>query len=186
MDDEPCCGNILFNLGDRASGSEAVDHNIDRFRAAGVRRIITACPGCYAAFNKYCRGRDGFDPEVVLAVDLLGGLTAPGQGFVVQDPCHAREKAAVVRRLLPGASNKNASPCCGAGAGLMTHDRLLASASAKKAFNGGGAKLVTYCPFCYLSLSAASPGGVSDLYVLLDGRQASLSTFQSRSMPGHW
>lgn len=186
MDDETCCGNILFNLGDRASGSEAVDRNIARFEAADVRRIITACPGCYAAFNKYYKGRNGFDPEVVLAVDLLDRLSVPGQGFVVQDPCHAKEKAAVVRRLLPGASNKNASPCCGAGAGLMMHDRLLASAKAKKAFNGGAAKVVTYCPFCYLNLSAASPGGASDLYMLLDGRQASPSTFQSRSMPGHW
>jgi hypothetical protein len=66
LDDEPCCGNILFNLGDRATGSEIVDENIVRFKAAGVKRIITVCPGCYSAFNKYYKGRYGFDPEVVL------------------------------------------------------------------------------------------------------------------------
>jgi fumarate reductase (CoM/CoB) subunit B len=169
LDDEPCCGNIPFNLGDRAAGLEIVEENIARFRAAGVRRVITVCPGCYAAFNKYYKGRNGFDPEVILAVDLLDGMTACGEGFVVQDPCHAREKSEAVRRLLPGAGNKSASPCCGAGAGVMTHDRLLAGAKAQKAFNGGMAKVVTYCPFCYTNLKAAKPGAVADIYVLLDG-----------------
>jgi fumarate reductase (CoM/CoB) subunit B len=167
LDDEPCCGNILFNLGDRSTGVETVDENIALFKAAGVKRIITLCPGCYSAFNKYYKGRNGFDPEVVLAVDLLGGMTVSGDGFVVQDPCHAKEKSEAVRKLLPGASNKNASPCCGAGAGVMTHDRLLASAKAQKALNVS-AKVVTYCPFCYKNLKAAKPGAVSDIYMLLD------------------
>ena len=168
MDDEPCCGNILFNLGDRASGSEVVERNIDRFKEAGVRRIITVCPGCYAAFNKYYKGKDGFDPEVVLAVDLLDGMSAAGEGIVVQDPCHAKEKAAAVRRMLPGAGNKSASPCCGAGAGVVSHDRPLAESKARKAFNGGAAKVVTYCPFCYANLSSVKPGEVTDLYVLMN------------------
>ncbi len=74
MDGEACCGNILFSLGDRASGTEAVRANIAKFNAAGVKRIITICPGCYEAFNKYYKGQDGFDAEVVLAVDLLEGI----------------------------------------------------------------------------------------------------------------
>jgi fumarate reductase (CoM/CoB) subunit B len=167
MDDEPCCGNILFNLGDRASGSEIVERNIAMFKKAGVRRIITVCPGCYAAFNRYYKGRDGFDPEVVLAVDLLEGLSVAGEGFVVQDPCHAKEKGETVRRLLPGASNKSPSSCCGAGSGVVSHDRLLAEAKAKKVFNGGTAKVITYCPFCYSNLRSVKPEAVSDIYVLL-------------------
>jgi fumarate reductase (CoM/CoB) subunit B len=175
IDDEPCCGNILFNLGDRVSGSEIVEQNISKFKAAGIRRIITVCPGCYAAFNKYYKGRDGFEPEVILAVDLLDGMTMPAEGFVVQDPCHAKEKSESVRRMLPGAGNKNASPCCGAGSGLMTHDRVMAGEKAKKAFNGGTSKVVTYCPFCYLNLSSVKPGEVADLYVLIDSHGDSLA-----------
>jgi fumarate reductase (CoM/CoB) subunit B len=168
MDDETCCGNILFNLGDRTAGNEAVAENIGKLKAAGVKRIITVCPGCYNAFNTHYKGRDGFSPEVILAVDLLEGMTVSGEGFVVQDSCHAKEKAGAVRRMLPGVGGRSASPCCGAGSGLMTHDRLLADAKAKKAFNGGMAKIVTYCPFCYLNLNAAKPGGASDIYMLLD------------------
>jgi fumarate reductase (CoM/CoB) subunit B len=168
IDDEPCCGNILFNLGDRASGSELVARNIARFKGEGVRKIITLCPGCYAAFNKYYKGKEGFDPEVVLVVDLLDGISIACEGFVVQDPCHAKEKSEVVRRLLPGVSNKNASPCCGAGAGVMSHDRPLAEAKAKKAFSRSTEKVITYCPFCYMNLSSVKPGEVSDLYMLME------------------
>ncbi|HUL62248.1 MAG TPA: (Fe-S)-binding protein, partial [Methanocella sp.] len=124
-------------------------------------------PGCYAAFNRYYKGKDGFDPEVILAVDLLDRMRYTGEGLVVQDPCHAKEKGSVVRRILPGASNKNASPCCGAGAGVVSHDRPLAESKALKAFNGGTAKVVTYCPFCYCNLNAIKPGAVADIYVLL-------------------
>jgi Fe-S oxidoreductase len=168
LDDEPCCGNILFNLGDRETGSEIAEENIARFKAAGVKRIITVCPGCYASFNRYYKGKNGFNPEVVLAVDLFDGMSVAGEDFVVQDPCHAKEKAGAVRSLLPGADNKNASPCCGAGAGVMTHDRLLAGVKAQKAFNGGKARVVTYCPFCYLNLSSVKPGDVADIYMLLN------------------
>lgn len=182
MDDEPCCGNILFNLGDRSSGAEIVTRNIAWFREAGVKRIITLCPGCYAAFNRYYKGKDGFDPEVVLAVDLLDGMSVAGEGFVVQDPCHAKEKGEAVRRILPGAVNKSASPCCGAGAGLMSHDRPLAVAKAKKAFNGGTAKVVTYCPFCYANLSSVKQGEVADLYVLLDRQGDRQATYDAGSV----
>lgn len=167
IDDETCCGNVLFNLGDRTSGADAVRNNIAKFRAAGVKRIITVCPGCYSAFNKYYKGQDGFDAEIVLAIDLLEGMTCQADGLVVQDPCHGKEKADAVRKLLPGTTSKSASPCCGAGSGVMTHDRLLAEAKAKKAFNGGSAKVITYCPFCYVNLSSVKPGQVSDIYTLL-------------------
>jgi Fe-S oxidoreductase len=122
MDDEACCGSILFNLGDRESGLEAVRKNVEKFKAAGVKRIITICPGCYEALNKYYRGQEGFDAEVVLAIDLIQGMQIGSDGYVVQDPCHAKEKASAVRSLLKGVRNESASPCCGAGAGLIAHD----------------------------------------------------------------
>jgi Fe-S oxidoreductase len=167
IDDETCCGNVLFNLGDRASGVEVVKRNIAKFKAAGVKKIITVCPGCYSAFKKYYKGQGGFIPEVVLAVDLLGGMTVKGD-YAVQDPCHGKEKSGVVRSLLPGSANKSLSPCCGSGAGLMSHDPLLAQAKAQKAFEGKPAKVVTYCPFCYANLRAVKQGEVTDLYVLMD------------------
>ncbi|HMK47560.1 MAG TPA: (Fe-S)-binding protein [Methanocella sp.] len=169
IDDEGCCGNILFNLGDLASGRDAVRSNIEKFEKAGVKRIITVCPGCYSAFRRYYKGVGGFDPEVLLAADLLDGLTADGKGFSVQDPCHAKEKGAAVRKMLPGVGSKSISPCCGAGAGLMIHDHQLADAKALDAAKGTLGSIVTYCPFCYLYLSRVRPGRAIDLYMLLAG-----------------
>lgn len=170
MEDEACCGNILFNLGDRESGMEAVRNNVERFKAAGTKRIIAICPGCYSALNKYYRGFEGFDPEIVLAVDLLNGTAADIGEAVVQESCHAKEKAMVVRKLVKGSGKNMAGNCCGAGAGLMMHDRPLAEAKARKTAGNKARTIVTYCPFCYISLSAVDTDNVKDVYMLLDGR----------------
>jgi fumarate reductase (CoM/CoB) subunit B len=168
MDNETCCGSILFGLGDRRSGSDVVRRNIEKFKAAGVKRIITICPGCYDAFNKYYRDQDGFNPEVILAVDLMDGMAFGGEGLVIQDPCHAKEKSTIVRKILPGAGNKSASSCCGAGSGLMMHNRQLADAKARATIGDHHMKVVTYCPFCYLNLVSVKPESVVDIYMLLD------------------
>jgi len=165
MDDETCCGNILFNLGDTNSGYAAVQRNIDKFKARGVKRIITICPGCYSAFNKYYIG-NGFNPELILLADLLEDLTLDGD-YLIQDPCHAREKGVKIRKILPGASNKSPSPCCGAGGGVMIHNQILATKKAIETLENNK-NVVTYCPFCYLNLSSVSPHSVKDLYQLLD------------------
>ncbi len=169
INNETCCGNILFNLGDYESGLEAVRKNIKKFKAAGVKKIITICPGCYNAFNKYYKGQDGFNPEIILAVDLLNEPNFTGEEFLIQDPCNAKEKADDVRKILPGSKNKSASPCCGAGAGVMAHDKQLASTKARKAVDGNTEKIITYCPFCYLNMSSIKSDNVTDIYMLLDG-----------------
>ncbi len=182
MGDESCCGSVLFGLGDRASGMEAVRKNIEKFNAAGVKRIITVCPGCYEAFNKYYRGQEGFKAEVVLALDLIRGVSVAGDDYAVLDPCHAREKAGAVRLILKGAPVESAGPCCGAGSGLTAHDASLAALKARKV-TGGNKKIVTYCPFCYLNLSASRPGKVIDLYMMLDSRRNNMTSSREPIIP---
>jgi fumarate reductase (CoM/CoB) subunit B len=167
MDGETCCGNILFNLGDRESGLEAVRKNVERFKAAGVKRIIAVCPGCYSALNKYYKGFEGFDAEIVLAADLLHGTGTDIGEARVQYSCHAKEKGDIIRKLVPGSVKNASGDCCGAGAGLRMHDRHLAEAKARRTAGVPGT-IVTYCPFCYMSLSSVDPGNVKDIYVLLD------------------
>ncbi len=166
--DESCCGYTLINLGDLDAGLRVVDRNIAAFKAAGVRRIITVCPGCYAAFRKYYKGRNGFNPEVVLALDLLKDARVPAKGVTVHDPCHARDKGELARSVLAGAREDGTGACCGAGGGLMSFDRELAGARAARILEENPGRVVTYCPFCFLNLSRAGPGRVSDIYVLLE------------------
>ncbi|HOI39269.1 MAG TPA: heterodisulfide reductase-related iron-sulfur binding cluster [Methanobacterium sp.] len=165
MDDETCCGNILFNLGDIKAGNAAVERNIEKFKSRGIKKIITICPGCYSALNKYYASKD-FNPEIILLVDLLEGLKLTGN-YTIQDPCHAREKGVDVRKILSEASNRSASPCCGAGGGMMAHNKALATKKGLKTLSNDKS-VVTYCPFCYLNLSPLESKRVKDLYQLLD------------------
>lgn len=167
INNEKCCGNILFNLGDHESGTEAVRKNIETFKTLGVKRIITICPGCYNAFNKYYKGYGGFNPEIILAVDLFKESTIAGEDFIIQDPCHAKEKANDMRKIIIGSKNKSASSCCGAGAGVMAHDGQLATVKAQKTLDNPQ-KIVTYCPFCYINLSSVRPDKAIDIYMLLN------------------
>jgi Fe-S oxidoreductase len=166
IDNETCCGNILFNLGDEKAGYDVVGKNIKKFKAAGVERIITICPGCYNAFNKYYKGFEDFDPEIILAVDLLDEFEISGD-FIIQDPCHAKEKSGIVRKILGDLKNKSVSQCCGAGGGVIAYDEQTAVSRAIRTIENSPEKIVTYCPFCYLNLSSVNPERVIDIYTLL-------------------
>jgi len=168
INNEECCGNILFKLGDCESGEEVVNRNIEKFKKLGVKRIITICPGCYNAFNKFYKGCNGFNPEIYLALDLLDESDVNDRNFVIQDPCHARNKVNSMRKIFKGVKNKSASPCCGAGGGLMAHDKKLALKKAKKAVDQNNERIVTYCPFCYLNLSSVNPDKTIDVYMFLN------------------
>lgn len=162
LEDEACCGSTLFNLGDEASGMAAVDKNIERFKAAGVKRIITVCPGCYSTLKARYKGRNGFDPEVLLALDMLKDMKVDAKGATIHDPCHAKEKRDMVRGMLTGAGD--AGGCCGAGGGLMALDVGLAEARARRLVEESDGEVITYCPFCYLNMSRTNAGKVTDIY----------------------
>lgn len=166
LPDETCCGYTLYNLGDLAAANEAIDRNIARFRQGGIRRIITVCPGCYEAFNRLYRGRNGFNPEVLLAVDLLKDVKVTADHAIIHDPCHAKGRSELVRSMLPGSADEGTGGCCGAGGGLISWDRMVSTSRARRLQEEHGTNVITYCPLCYLNFKRANPDGVTDLYVL--------------------
>jgi Fe-S oxidoreductase len=166
MADETCCGYTLYNLGDRKASDQAVAVNIAKFKAAGVKRIIVICPGCYEAFHKLYNGREGFRPEVTLALDLLKDARIDEKDVIVHDPCHAKRHD-LVREIVKNAGDESTGGCCGAGGGLISWDCLLAESRAKRLISDSGRKVVTYCPLCYLNYKRADPESVTDLYVLM-------------------
>jgi fumarate reductase (CoM/CoB) subunit B len=166
MADETCCGYTLYNLGDRKASDRAVDFNIAKFKAAGVKHIITICPGCYEAFHKLYKGKEGFRPEITLALDLLKDARIDEKDVIVHDPCHAKRHD-MVREIMKNAGDESTGGCCGAGGGLISWDRLLAESRARRLISDSGRKVVTYCPLCYLNFKRAEPMSVTDLYVLM-------------------
>ncbi|MCD1294037.1 Fe-S cluster protein [Methanocella sp. CWC-04] len=167
MHDESCCGSTLYNLGDIVSANEAVDKNIAKFKEAGVKRIITVCPGCYSAFKTLYKGRDGFDAEIILAIDLLKDTRIDAPGAIIHDPCHAKDRHDIVHNILTGSKDESTGACCGAGGGLMSFDRMLSGERAKRIIEESPGQVITYCPFCYMNISRASKEKVSDIYMLM-------------------
>jgi Fe-S oxidoreductase len=165
--DETCCGYTLYNLGDLEAADIAVAANIAKFKAAGVKNIITICPGCYEAFHELYRDRDGFSPKVTLALDLMKDEHVDDKNVIVHDPCHAKGRHDTVRSIVKNAGDVNTGGCCGAGGGLISWDRMIAETRAKRLISESGRKVVTYCPLCYLNYKRAGPESVADLYVLM-------------------
>ena len=100
---------------------------------------------------------------------MLDSLTMEYENVVIQDPCHAREKATKLRKIFPGSQNKSVSPCCGAG--VMAHNKIVAITKASKTLEKVKNRIVTYCPFCYLNLSSVSSEKIVDFYMLLNDHQ---------------
>ncbi len=165
--DETCCGYTLYNLGDLEAADRAVAANIAKFKAAGVKSIITICPGCYEAFHKLYRGWDGFSPEITLALDLMKDERVEDKNVIVHDPCHAKGRHDMVRSIVKNAGDENTGGCCGAGGGLISWDHMIAETRAKRLISESGRKVVTYSPLCYLNYKRAGPESVADLYVLM-------------------
>lgn len=167
LEDEPCCGSTVINLGDMASGRRIVDRNVEMFKARGIKRIITVCPGCYSTLSRHYKGRNGFDPDIIMAVDLLRGRKARADGKTIHDSCHAKEKSERVRAVLDGVNEEGTGGCCGAGGGLISWDDIIAGGRAGRIIAGNPEGIITYCPLCYLNLSRVDKDKVIDVYVLM-------------------
>jgi len=94
--DERCCGAAVWRSGMRRQAEEIIKSNIELFREAGVKRIVTACGECFGAFRAIYPAVCGMDIEVVhmsqIALELLksGAIELEGNGemkLTYHDPC---------------------------------------------------------------------------------------------------
>jgi Fe-S oxidoreductase len=99
---EVCCGGICDNVGDKKSFAEVVEKNLKMFKDAGVKTIVTNCPGCFMTFGeKYARylkiDTPDLDYQVVHATEYISGLIREGKmkftknvdmEVTYHDPCH--------------------------------------------------------------------------------------------------
>ena len=166
LDDETCCGIILYLLGDSKTADEVVKANIQKFNSHGVKKIITICPGCYEAFHDYYSKHENFDIEVIFAMDLFNDETIDGDGYIIHDPCHALERSTQVRSIIKNVPIERANSCCGFGAGLNLGSKELTKKMAQDTLNKGN--IVTYCPSCYHTLNSVDNKKTTDFFTLLD------------------
>lgn len=184
--EEPCCGSTLLRVGQREAFEELNTANKKRFVQLGVRRIITACPGCYATLRD---SLEGSGISVKHVSQELAGLIGSGELAVrrnnemmtYHDPCHLgrlggvfdepREMIKAVATLVEMPNSRYESRCCGAGAGLQSAfpklSRDLAAKRVAEAKATGATTLITSCPFCETLLRSVTGMKVVDLLELV-------------------
>ena len=180
-DDEWCCGYPLHiaGMGDRMR--ELAQHNVQKARAVGAKKIVFTCPSCYYAWSHLY-------PEVV---DISGIQLLHASGFMAEllsgdglalgpveevvtyhDPCDLGRKSGVydapreVLARIPGlefremsASRENAL-CCGGGGDVEVADRTVPAGVAAQRMaqvQATGAKYVlSACQQCKRTLQESA------------------------------
>ena len=101
--EEACCGGRAYEMGYQGELIKYAEHNLDTWRAAGARIVVTSCSDCYAAFNiLYDKIGLKPNPEVLHITEYLERLIAEGKlrltkevpiTVTYHDPCHLGRKA---------------------------------------------------------------------------------------------
>ncbi|MHC1590904.1 MAG: (Fe-S)-binding protein [Candidatus Helarchaeales archaeon] len=190
--EEWCCGSPLIRTGQTQNIKELIEHNLNVFRDAGAREVITACAGCYKTLNKdYPKilGKE-LDVKITHITDFLGNKVQEGnlkfekettETVTYHDPCHIGRHSGIYespRKLIesiPGVKliemerNRERAWCCGAGGGVKSAFKdwavEIAMERIEEAEKTGATKLITSCPFCKTNLLDAVNARNSSLTV---------------------
>ena len=166
LDDEKCCGSVLFRTGFEDEALEQISKNTEVFKD---ELILTSCAGCYKTFKD-----DYDDVDVIHISQLIDDLiknkklnfSKKDLNVTFHDSCHLgrhsnvfdspRDVIKAVANLVEMESIRENSLCCGAGGGVKSAYPEIASEMAKSRINQakdtGCETLITACPFCKLHL----------------------------------
>jgi len=197
LEDEPCCGAPLRDLGDAKAFARRAEETIARLNGTGAERILVPCPHCASALaNDFLEVGD-LEPEVVTLPRFLAEVVGEGRlalsesramKITFHDPCRLSRylgETGEARRVLaavPGMElvemerSGKGTWCCGSGAwaqqivpGLSD---FAADARREEARATGAALLVTACSYCTdrLGKNARGKPAVIHLADLVAGR----------------
>jgi len=186
--DEPCCGSTLRRVGQTEAFEDLEKKNLEKFESLGIKKIVTACPGCYTTLKESLE-KAGSKIQVVHVAQEVSDLVKGGklkvrkthEKMTYHDPCHLgrlggvfeepRDIVKAVADLVEMPNSRYESRCCGAGAGLQSAfpklSRDLASKRIAEAKATGATTIITCCPFCETQLRTVPGIDVVDLMELL-------------------
>jgi len=188
----------LLRVGQTDAFQELSAENIKKFEALGIKKVVTACPGCYTTLKKALE-ESGSTIKVEHVSQEIAGLVKQGklklkrssERMTYHDPCHLgrlggvfdepRDIVKAVANLVEMPNNRYESRCCGAGAGLQSAfpklSKDLASKRVAEAKATGATTIVTSCPFCETQLRTVPGIKVMDLLeLLMDATEAAEKT----------
>jgi Fe-S oxidoreductase len=178
--EENCCASEVRRLGEAGLFEMMVEENLEKFKAAGVRRMFTTSPHCFNVFrNDYPKG-SGIEvrhySQVLAEAIQKKTLEFRGQfekKVTYHDPCYLGrhngifDEPRAVLASIPGLKlvemdrSRQKSLCCEGGGGRMFLEGTnpgvrLAQLRIKEAMETGAEVLATACPFCLLTLEEAA------------------------------
>jgi Fe-S oxidoreductase len=145
--DEMCCGAINTMSGQWENFKKIAENNVRQIKKRGATQVITGCPACYRAFNKY-RNFVDFNFKLLHTTEIVANLIKEGklkftkefdeknQPIIYHDPCELGriieyegkgifEAPRYILNNIPGINkvlefpnNRMDSICCGGGGGL--------------------------------------------------------------------
>jgi heterodisulfide reductase subunit D len=140
MNDQWCCGGPALEMGYVDVYEEFARHNLEDWRNAGARRVVTLDPHDYITFvEEYPRLFADFDIEVLHITDLLAEQVEAGRlrlerplevSLTYHDPCRLNKRRGIwesprkLLRAIPGLDFRDVdhvtqwAMCSGAGGGV--------------------------------------------------------------------
>ncbi|MBD3227406.1 MAG: hypothetical protein GF329_04385 [Candidatus Lokiarchaeota archaeon] len=79
LEDEPCCGGILFLQGNIEEGIKKAKDNIVYFKENNVKRMLLMCPECMLAFKREYPKYFDWDMEIKHTSELIADLIKEGK-----------------------------------------------------------------------------------------------------------
>jgi Fe-S oxidoreductase len=175
-DEENCCGNEIYGIGEKGLFDFLVEENMKLFNKYNITQLVTSCPHSYHSFkNRYNQTSVKVLHHTQLLADLINNkkLTFSkelNKKVIYHDPCYLGKQNGIyeeprnVIESVPGVKlvefdrSRERSLCCEGGGGRMWVDipgERLSEVRIKDAVAAGAEILATACPFCLLTFEDA-------------------------------
>ncbi len=178
LEDEPCCGGVLFMMGQLEAARNKVKDNITYLKSHGIGKIIVDCPECYKTFiHDYPSVDESFTIPVQHSTQVIAQLIKDGQLSLTKevpikvtyhDSCHLGRYCGIydeprfIINSIPGITFKEMelsrehANCCGGPIREpfieLRNQMSLANLDLAKRLKN----IVTACPTCYYNLDSVA------------------------------
>ena len=182
-ENENCCGDVVYQIGEEGFLEELVQKNIKTFNDSEAETVITVSPHCLNMFKNiyphygkmpnvlhYTEILSEFIDHGELEVKRIELVGAEGIQVTYHDPCYLGRYYGIYeepRRILesiPGIKltemrdNKENALCCGGGGGQMWNENMTIRPSHDRVIQASesASVLATSCPYCIQNFEDAA------------------------------
>jgi heterodisulfide reductase subunit D len=183
--EEWCCGFPLIGAGMQDKMKTLMEHNLEKVREVGAKKIVFTCPSCYHTWKHLYKP----DVELLHASQMLFQMIRDKQlplkeipaTVTYHDPCDLGRNSGVYEeprkvitsipgiRLVEMAHNRQLSTCCGGGGNVEMVDPELSGKVAQMKLDEiretGAEMVVSSCQQCLRTISTRARRQKSDLVV---------------------